>query len=106
MDLRPDLADDLGSDAPSWDDAGPANAIPPTPTPPRDPSGGPVRRASAFAPWFFAIAAVVGIERVSMVLVTSESVGTRVQLAALAVFVSTVFLVLTVGAWLFIRQFR
>ena len=103
MDTRPDLADDL-VDAPSTDDG--ADVPPITPVP-RDRSPVPRgRRIEAFAPWFFAIAAVVGVERVAMVLATSEAMGTSVQLAAFGVFVGMVLLVMTVGGWLFAKNFR
>jgi len=89
----------------------PDSGAPTTPLPPPtsrgggEPSGQPMRIAR-FAPWFGAIALIVGIERTSMVLVVAESLPLWVRLAGLTTFFAMVVLVMSVGGWLFARNFR
>jgi hypothetical protein len=79
---------------------------PTTPVPPEERRRGPVPRpALRFVGWFFLIAALVGLERVSMILVASEGLGPSVQLVGLAVFCTIVLSVTLFGGRWFASQF-
>jgi hypothetical protein len=101
-DLRPDrfLEDDV---VPS-DDLGP----PPTPVePPREPGGGPGRRHLFwFAPWFFAAALLVGVERVAMVVASAAGMGAAVQLLGFLVFCGVVLGLAMGGGWWFAKNYE
>jgi hypothetical protein len=81
--------------------------VPPPPVDPprRRPSRGPHIPFAKFAPAFLGIAALVGIERTSMVIVVAESYPTWVRLTALGVFCAVVTVVAVVGGVIFARNF-
>lgn len=83
--------------------------LPPKPPEPRDPGGngpGPsYQRIRMFAPYFFAIALIVVVERVAMIFASAGSLGTPVQLVGLGVFLTIGLLLLTVGSYTFARAF-
>ncbi len=90
-------------DLPSIDDLPPEPPIPPREPPRRGPAP---RSVFWFAPWFFGIAALVAVERLSMLLVSSPDLGVHVQLAGFAVFCTIVFSVTLFGGFAFARSFR
>lgn len=91
------------------DKAGVDRLVPEPPEPPRRGRGGRGEpfgfRIRTFGPYFLAVAAIVGIERVSMIVVVSERFSNTVRMTALGVFFGVVLLLVGLGGRWFGRQF-
>ena len=83
--------------------------VPEPPEPPRRGGGRPGEpfgyRIRTFGPYFLAVAAIVAVERVSMIVVVSERFSNTVRMGALAVFFGIVLTLIVVGGRWFGRQF-